>query len=158
MTEEINKIDTEIKVLWGEMDKCKNYAQQPRKRYLQSEVSKLIKRGDYLKKILETKDMTLQEQVQEFNEFAEKQADIMLKKGNDYANEDRLSNFKLVAQITGLTPEQVIMVFIATKTVRLGNLIASGKAPNNESIEDNLLDSSNYNQLLNMIRNDKTTK
>jgi hypothetical protein len=58
MTEDINKIDTEIKVLWGEMDKCKNYAQQPRKRYLQSEVSKLIKRGDYLKKILETKDVT----------------------------------------------------------------------------------------------------
>jgi DNA-binding TFAR19-related protein (PDSD5 family) len=98
--------------------------------------------------------MKLQEQIQEFNEFAEKQAEIMLKKGNDYANENRLSNFKMVAQITGLTPEQVVNVFIATKTVRLCNLLGSGKVPNNESIEDNLLDLANYAQIQNMIAAD----
>jgi hypothetical protein len=82
----------------------------------------------------------------------------MLKKGNDYANEDRLSNFKMVAQIVGIPIEQVIGVFIATKTVRLGNLMSSGKKPDNESVEDNLLDLANYTQLLEMVRLDEDCK
>jgi DNA-binding TFAR19-related protein (PDSD5 family) len=102
--------------------------------------------------------MTLKEQQIQFEQFAEKQRDIMLKKGNDYANEDRLSNFKMVAQIVGIPIEQVIGVFIATKTVRLGNLMSSGKKPDNESVEDNLLDLANYTQLLEMVRLDEDCK
>jgi hypothetical protein len=102
--------------------------------------------------------MTLKEQQIQFEQFAEKQRDIMLKKGNDYANEDRLSNFKMVAQIVGIPIDQVIGVFIATKTVRLGNLMSSGKKPDNESVEDNLLDLANYTQLLEMVRLDEDCK
>jgi hypothetical protein len=102
--------------------------------------------------------MTLKEQQMQFEQFADKQRDIMLKKGNDYANEDRLSNFKMVAQIVGIPIEQVIGVFIATKTVRLGNLMSSGKKPDNESVEDNLLDLANYTQLLEMVRLDEDCK
>jgi DNA-binding TFAR19-related protein (PDSD5 family) len=102
--------------------------------------------------------MTLKEQQIQFEQFADKQRDIMLKKGNDYANEDRLSNFKMVAQIVGIPIEQVIGVFIATKTVRLGNLMSSGKKPDNESVEDNLLDLANYTQLLEMVRLDEDCK
>jgi hypothetical protein len=102
--------------------------------------------------------MTLKEQQIQFEQFADTQRDIMLKKGNDYANEDRLSNFKMVAQIVGIPIEQVIGVFIATKTVRLGNLMSSGKKPDNESVEDNLLDLANYTQLLEMVRLDEDCK
>lgn len=71
-------------------------------------------------------------------------ADTIESKGADYANEDKLSNFKLVGLICGLPTRIVILVLIAIKVVRLGNLMASGKKPNNESISDSLLDLSNY--------------
>lgn len=72
-------------------------------------------------------------------------------KGNDYAGEDRLSNFKLVSQIVGITPEQVLLVFIATKAVRIGNL-QGNKTPNNESVDDSIIDLVNYGILLKMAR------
>lgn len=76
----------------------------------------------------------------------------MLSKGDDYANQDRLSNFKLAGHICGLTAEQHCLAMIATKVARLGVLL-DPKAPKakNESIEDSVLDLANYAQLLNMI-------
>jgi hypothetical protein len=99
--------------------------------------------------------MNLKEQQEYFAAFTAQMGEIMLKKGNDYATADRLSNFKRVAEICGTTPEQVILVLIATKTVRLSNLLQPGaNAPNNESIDDNLKDLANYTILLSMIRAD----
>jgi hypothetical protein len=46
--------------------------------------------------------MTKQEQEKHFNEVTEKMRTILLSKGDDYANEDRLSNFKLAADWDGL--------------------------------------------------------
>jgi len=43
--------------------------------------------------------MNLAQQQELFDDFVENQKSIMLKKGNDYANEDRLSNFKLAGSI-----------------------------------------------------------
>ena len=69
---------------------------------------------------------------------------LLNKKSSDYAqDDDALSNFKIVSEIVGITPQQVVMVFLATKIVRLGEL-SKGKTPNNESIEDSLLDNINY--------------
>jgi hypothetical protein len=100
--------------------------------------------------------MNLEQQKEYFDKFTSNMRDIMLKKGNDYATADRLSNFKRVAEICNLTPEQVVLVLIATKVVRLSNLLQpSAGAPNNESIEDNLLDLDNYGILLAMVRTDK---
>ena len=90
-----------------------------------------------------------------FNSFVKEMGDTMLSKGHDYAGEDVLSNFKLVSEITSVPVEQVLLVFIATKTVRLSNLLKQEKQPNNESIQDNLKDLCNYNILLDMIRNEK---
>lgn len=98
--------------------------------------------------------MTLAEQQEHFQDLTKRMSDTMLKKGNDYANEDRLSNFKLAAQIVGITPEQVVLTMIAIKAIRLGNLLQPGKVPNFESIEDNLLDHANYSALLDMLRAD----
>ena len=96
-------------------------------------------------------------QTQEFHlgAYQKKMAETLLNKGNDYATDDRLSNFKLVAQIVGITPEQVIAVMIATKAVRLGNLLSKGADPHNESLSDTNLDGSNYFALMDMLLSDK---
>ena len=98
--------------------------------------------------------MTLPQQIEFFEQFTKRQAEIMLSKGNDYAGEDRLSNFKLVGQICGLSHEMVAMVMEATKIVRLGQLMR-GKEPSNESIDDSILDGSNYYALWAMLRGEK---
>lgn len=98
--------------------------------------------------------MTIQEQETFFKEFTDKMANIMLKKGNDYANEDRLSNFKLAGNICGIKPEQNCLSLIATKVARLGVLLNTEQV-NNESIEDSVLDLANYSVLLAMILNER---
>ncbi len=101
--------------------------------------------------------MILDEQLQHFENFTTKQREIMFKKGNDYANTDRLSNFKLAGQITQITPAQQCLSLIATKVARLGVLL-SGKTPNNESIRDSVLDLANYSVLLDGILEDMEKK
>lgn len=98
--------------------------------------------------------MKLQEQQIFFDNFSSQMKEIIFKKGNDYANEDRLSNFKLAGHISGLTPELNCLSLISTKVARLGVLLNSKQEPNNESINDTLLDLANYSVLLAMIRDD----
>jgi len=99
--------------------------------------------------------MNQTQQESHFNEIIGKMRSIMLSKGNDYANEDRLSNFKLAGSICGLTPEQNCLSLIATKVARLGVLLKSNKEANNESIEDSLVDMANYTLLLIMLLKDE---
>ena len=74
----------------------------------------------------------------------------MLKKGNDYADQDRLSNFKRAGEICGMSAEQQCLSLIATKVARLGILL-NGKVPNNEAIRDSVLDLTTYSILLDAI-------
>jgi len=99
--------------------------------------------------------MNLETQQKQFLEITEEMKSIMFARGNDYANEDRLSNFKLAGQISGLTPELNCLSLISTKVARLGVLLNNNKTPNNESIHDSLLDLANYTILLKMILKDK---
>ena len=78
----------------------------------------------------------------------------LFSKGDDYANEDRLSNFKLAGAISGGDARTNCLNLIATKVARLGVLINTDKEPNNESIEDSVLDLANYAVLLSMIINE----
>lgn len=94
------------------------------------------------------------DQLQHFDEFFGKLKETLIKKGGDYANTDCLSNFKLAGSICGLTAEQNCLSLIATKVARLGVLLASGDSPNNESIEDSILDLNGYAFLLSCIRKD----
>jgi len=95
--------------------------------------------------------MTREKQEAHFEAFVNKQREVLLRKGNDYsANENRLSNFQLAGAICQLTPEQNCLSLIATKVARLGVLL-QGKVPNNESIQDSVLDLANYAVLLDMI-------
>ena len=79
----------------------------------------------------------------------------LFSKGDDYANQDRLSNFKTTANIIGTTPELSCLNLIAVKVARLGVLLNSKDKPKNESIQDSVLDLANYSVLLHMILNDK---
>ena len=100
--------------------------------------------------------MNLEQQEQYFEKMVSEMRSIMFKKGNDYSNiKDRLSNFKLAGSICGLTPELNALSLIATKVARLGVLLKSESKPNNESIQDSILDLANYSVLLSMITADK---
>jgi hypothetical protein len=91
-----------------------------------------------------------------FQEFTRIQSEILDKKGHDYANDtDVFTNFKKVASLRGNCPDvEPIVLAINTKIVRLNNLIDSN-TPMNESIEDTLIDLSNYVFLLYALLKEK---
>lgn len=92
--------------------------------------------------------MQLIEQQEAFDKFIELQKDILLKKWNDYSQEnDRLSNFKLAWAICWITAQQQCLSLIATKVARLWQLL-QGREPNNESTIDSCVDGSLYFFLL----------
>ena len=97
--------------------------------------------------------MTLKEQQQHFKELTKLMEHTLFSKGDDYANADRLSNFKLSGAISGTNARQIALDLIAVKVSRLGNLFHSDKV-NNESISDSILDLANYSVLLHMIVNE----
>jgi len=99
--------------------------------------------------------MNKEQQEKHFNEITEKMRGVMLSKGDDYANTDRLSNFKLAGGVSGLNAELNCLSLIATKVARLGVLLNSKSKPNNESIQDSVLDLANYSLLLSMILSEK---
>lgn len=99
--------------------------------------------------------MTKEQQKNHFETMIDEAWRIMQRKSHDYATDtDVLSNFKLVSQICGLETHQIVLVFLATKIVRLGEL-SKGKTPNNESITDTLLDNINYSAILQMLMKEK---
>lgn len=93
------------------------------------------------------------EQTKCFNTVVERLKSIMSSKGDDYASDDRLSNFKLAGAICGISAEKNCLSLIATKVARLGVLL-DGKKPNNESLDDSIIDLAMYAILLYMLRND----
>ena len=99
--------------------------------------------------------MTPERQKEYFDDLIKKMEYVLIKKGEDYASVDKLSNFKLAGRICGLSPELNCLSLIATKVARLGVLLNSSKEPNNESIQDSVLDLANYAILLSMILEDK---
>jgi hypothetical protein len=99
--------------------------------------------------------MNKTQQAAQLKAFHEKMEKVICSKREDYANEDVLSNFKLVSQISGVEVEKVMMVFLATKIVRLGELFKKGTAPKNESVDDSIIDLANYSALLEMVRSEK---
>ena len=95
--------------------------------------------------------MTKEEQQIFFDEYINKMRDVLLNKGDDYANADRLSNFKMAGQIAGGNAQLNCLNLIATKVARLGVLLNTEDKPKNESINDSIMDLANYAMLLAMI-------
>ena len=95
--------------------------------------------------------MTRQEQIEHFEEMVLRMRNTLINKGDDYANADRLSNFKYTAAICGLQPRQIVLTMIAIKVARLGVLLNKPDGPINEPIADSILDLANYAILLDMV-------
>lgn len=91
-----------------------------------------------------------------FTDYIELQEMILLSKGDDYSNTDRLSNFKNTASILNITPQLAALTLIATKVSRISNLLNSNLPPNNESIQDSIMDLSNYSFLLYALNYDNS--
>jgi len=102
--------------------------------------------------------MTLEQQLQHFDTLVAKMREVLISKGNDYANDDKLSNFKTAGPNAGLTPEQNCLSLISTKVARLGTLFNNNKLPSNEAVSDSVMDLANYSILLHMIINEKTNE
>lgn len=98
--------------------------------------------------------MNLKEQQDYFTKFTDEMSATLFKKGADYSNEDRLSNFKLAGAIAGTNASINCLNHISTKVARLGVLLNSKNPPSNESISDSILDLANYSVLLSMIINE----
>lgn len=82
---------------------------------------------------------------------------ICCKKGNDYANQDRLSNFKIAGGMIGVKPEQNCLSLVATKVARLSVLLEGVSSPENEPILDSVDDLIIYSILLSLIIQDEKT-
>ena len=95
--------------------------------------------------------MKKEQQIEHFLDTTALMLDTIVRKGQDYANADVLSNFKTSSAIIGTTPELCCLNMIAIKVARLGVLLRSQNSPNNESIRDSVLDLANYSILLDMI-------
>jgi lysyl-tRNA synthetase class I len=85
---------------------------------------------------------------QDFIEIVKKQVEversILETKGKDYTmeNEDRLYNFKLVAELVGITPKQVLMVYWLKHVLSI--LSHSKGLQETEPIEQRIADVRNY--------------
>lgn len=85
------------------------------------------------------------------NDDFDARMDIFNKKSHDYADDDCLSNFKRMGKVLDalyvneLPPELAYcMTLVLLKIDRTVNLIKRGVKPDNESIEDTMLDMMNY--------------
>ena len=98
--------------------------------------------------------MDKEQQLKHFEELYKQASSVMASKGDDYAGQDRLNNFRSAGAACSLTAQQNCLSLIATKVARLGNLYSSGRLPNNEAVQDSILDLFVYSALLHMIEID----
>ena len=69
------------------------------------------------------------------------------KKNKDYAEEGNpYSNFEFAAKVAGCSPDTIFRALIGVKLARLDELL-KGKQPNNESLNDTLLDLAVYSAI-----------
>lgn len=89
---------------------------------------------------------TFNKQVLEKLYIAEKQ--IGISKGKEYVQgEDRLDNFKRIAQEVGMTPEQVLWVYLKKHLDSIAYYVKNGKLES-ETLEGRILDARVYLSLL----------
>lgn len=103
--------------------------------------------------------MTLETQLQRFDEYTSFLRALIASKGSDYGGSaetaDRLANFKIAGGLMEISPSQQALSMICTKVARLTALLRDGGNPNHESIKDSCLDGSLYFMLLAMLEDEK---
>ena len=87
----------------------------------------------------------------EFNEIIDKIlmkcTDVLINKAKEYATQDRLHNFKVAAELQGISPKQALMGMMAKHTVSVADMCRSGEYPL-EMWDEKIGDSINYLLLL----------
>lgn len=79
-----------------------------------------------------------------FEETVSEMKLILCQKGKDYSSEeDRNSNFKEIAELIGITPQQVWSVYFMKHVISVMNFVKKGVL-HSEPIEGRILDSLNY--------------
>lgn len=98
--------------------------------------------------------MTSEQQFNIITELDVKTLNILTSKKSDYAeNTDVLSNFKIVSEVANLlkllpsNSTNYALFMVILKLARIGNLLESGKTPQNESLADSFEDGINYFKL-----------
>lgn len=92
--------------------------------------------------------MTIDALLQRMESLHATRRTLTARKNHDYASaEDAFANFVGVSAVSGLSVPQVFVVWLATKVIRLGQLVGHQKSPNNESVLDTLVDLANYADL-----------
>jgi len=85
-----------------------------------------------------------------FSKLTKECFELLDSKGQDYANEDKLDNFKRVTAIAKLyhidfsQPYHYALLMVLMKLERLQNLRSQGKTPKHESVQDTVRDAINY--------------
>lgn len=77
-------------------------------------------------------------------ELRDKSMDTMLKKNANYADEDRLHNFKVGAAITGGTPAQAALGYMAKHLVSLQDKVRKNDFHDREDLLEKCQDIINY--------------
>lgn len=97
-------------------------------------------------------------------EISNKRMELMFKKGDDYATEDELSNFKRMeslCRVLNINPQvgatHCALFLALLKFDRWCNLRAKGVNPKNESIMDTIIDLHNYIDLAYACQLDEET-
>jgi hypothetical protein len=89
-----------------------------------------------------------------FNAVLDQMRSIHDRKVADYAStQNPYSNFEMSAEVAGVPVETVFRVLIGVKLARLAELLNNAKTPNNESIDDSIIDLANYAALWASYRN-----
>jgi hypothetical protein len=90
--------------------------------------------------------------VEEFNNVVEEQltrcTNILIKKADEYATEDRLHNFKVAAALRDSTPIQALSGMMVKHTVSVYDMCDSGEVFPIELWNEKITDSINYLLLL----------
>lgn len=100
--------------------------------------------------------------VQDITQRFNRRLEVNAKKSKDYATEDVLSNFKRVGAVVEIMriyqlpgPLAYCFTLIILKLDRWINLLISKQPPQNESIDDTVLDLQNYIDLTDAVSKDQ---
>lgn len=90
-------------------------------------------------------------------EMQKEELSVMISKGKEYtvSSDDKLANFKSIADRLNITPEIVCMCYLLKHMDSIRNYILTGKTYSDESIEGRILDARNYLPLLLAIIKDQ---
>ena len=107
----------------------------------------------------ETTKMNYDEEMAVFDDIVAECRNLLTKKGDDYSGrEDRLANFKRLAKELGLTPQQVLWVYLRKHLDAITSYVKDGKFESCEGLRSRVVDAVNYLVLMECLRLDEEGK